>query len=85
MDAYRGSYDIKYEGDHCCKTMDKVRSSGIYLSHLTIAAKNLTGEKLREMRFCPWCGWDNDKIIGLRNHRKKLDDDELADRIGASR
>jgi len=85
VDGSRRNYDMKFEGDFCCKTMDEVRKSGIFLSHLTIAAKRLTGEELREMRFCPWCGWDNDKIAGYTKHRKKFEDDEEADHIGASR
>ena len=68
----------------CCKNMDLVRESGISLRLLSIAACNVTGEHLDDMRFCPWCGWDDDKIVGITKHRKQLDDADEAARIGAS-
>ena len=85
MDGARNGYVIKYEGDRCCKTMDRVIDSGMPLCDLTVSAKKFTGEDIPEVRFCPWCGWDNDKGRGLYNHRKKFEEDEEIDRIGASR
>lgn len=69
----------------CCKTMDTYRESGAMFEDLTTAAERLAGEPLGKVRFCPWCGWDCDRIIGITEHRRKLDEDREIDRIGASR
>jgi hypothetical protein len=84
MDGSTNRYAIKYEGAECCKAMQEMQQSGVFLFHLTLAARNISGEYLPEFRFCPWCGWDNDRgSLGITTHRKKLEMAEDADRIGA--
>ncbi len=65
--------------------MEAFRSTGAVFADFTVVAKKLSGEEMPDVRFCPWCGWDQDKFIGKTNHRKNVDEAKDADRIGALR
>ena len=64
--------------------MDHLVESGLELRHLNAAADNIVGETTVEMRFCPWCGWEVDKIRGITKHREQHEERMNAESIGAT-
>jgi hypothetical protein len=84
MDGARCNYRHAHDGVECCEAMQGYLESGVFFDDLTTAASKLSGESLPHVRFCPWCGWDNDKTWGLSKHRKAFAEALEAERIGAT-
>lgn len=67
----------------CCPGMIQAIESGVDLGDINSAADRIVGEETPEMRYCPWCGWDTNKVIGARAHFKRREELINAAEIGA--